>query len=388
MLNAVKEISPIDIRHVETGKDWRDFHNLPYRVYENDPYWVPPLLLERKLHFSPKHNPFFQHAKAEFWIAYQDGMPVGRISAQIDRLHLGRHGDETGHFGFIEAIDDPGVFGQLLAAAEAWIRDSGLRKALGPVSFSLWDQPGLLVDGFDAPPSVMMNYNHRYFEPHIIAAGYSPAQDMLTYEYDGRLPFPDRAMRLVEWARKRESITVRPIRKDSKNIDQEIALLLDIINDAWSDNWGFVPMTKAEIADLATVFKILLRPGDVAIAEYHGKAVAFALIMPNLNEVIRDLGGRLLPFGWARILWRLKIKKPFTARMPLMGVRKSLQSSPLGAALALMVIQETRIFNIENGTPIGELSWILDQNEGVKNVIDLVGATQRKRYRLFEKSLG
>ncbi|MCR6732671.1 MAG: hypothetical protein NVV83_00515 [Afipia sp.] len=223
-----------------------------------------------------------------------------------------------------------------------------------------------------------MNYNHRYFEQHITAAGYCPVQDLLTYEYDGRLPFPDRAMRLVEWARKRNSITVRPIRKDSKNIDQEIALLLDIINDAWSDNWGFVPMTKAEIADLATIFKILLRPGDVAIAEYNGASVAFALIMPNLNEVIRDLGGKLFPFGWAKILWRLKIRKPFTARMPLMGVRKALQSSPLGAALALMVIQETRVFNIANGTPIGELSWIPDQNEGVKNVIDLVGAAQKK----------
>lgn len=388
MLNVTKETRPVDIRQVKTRRDWRDFHTLPYRVYRNDPHWIPPLLLERKFHFQAKHNPFFQHAKAEFWIAYRDGVPIGRITAQIDQLHLDRHRDATGHFGFIEAVDDPAVFGQLLATAESWARVAGIRRIVGPVSFSLWDQPGLLVDGFDASPSVMMNYNHRYFERHITAAGYSPVQDLLTYEYDGRLPFPDRAVRLVEWGRKRASITVRPIRKDSKNIDQEIALLLDIINDAWSDNWGFVPMTKAEIADLATVFKILLRPGDVAIAEYNGAPVAFALIMPNLNEVIRDLGGKLFPFGWAKILWRLKVRKPFTARMPLMGVRKALQSSPLGAALALMVIQETRVFNIAHGTPIGELSWILDQNEGVKNVIDLVGAEQKKRYRLFEKPLG
>lgn len=387
MLKATDATRPITVREVRTRQDWHDFHHLPYRIYEGDPNWVAPLLLERKLHFQPKHNPFFQHAKAEFWVAYRDAVPVGRITAQIDRLHLERHADATGHFGFIEGSDDPEVFRLLLAAAENWIGAAGLSRSVGPVSFSMWDQPGLLVDSFDTPPSVMMNYNPRYYAGHIETAGYTQLQDLITFEYDGRQPFPEDALKLVEWARKRGTIKVRPIRKDSKHIGQEINLLLDIINDAWSDNWGFVPMTQAEIDDLATVFKILLRPGDVAIAEYKGEPVAFALIMPNLNEVIRDFGGRLLPFNWAKLLWRLKVKPPFTARMPLMGVRKSLQTSPIGAALALTVIQETRVFNIEHGTPIGELSWILDQNEGVKHVIDLVGAAQRKRYRIYGKAI-
>lgn len=349
---------------------------------------MAPLLAERKLHFSRKHNPFFRHAEAAFWVAYSQGQPIGRITAQIDQLHLERYHDNTGFFGFIEAIDQQEVFDQLLAEAEKWLVSHGLRRALGPVSFSMWDQPGVLVDGFDRPPSVMMNYALPYFATRIEQASYRPAQDLIAYEYDGSHPFPKLALNLVERGRSNPNIVVRSISKRGKDIERETALLLDIINDAWSDNWGFVPMTTAEIKDLATVFRFLLRSEDVAIAEYKGEPVAFALIIPNLNEIIADLGGRLVPFGWARLLWRLKIKSPRTARMPLMGVRRRFQETPLGASLALLVIDATRRFNIANGTPVGELSWILDQNERAKHVINIVGAKPIKRYRIFEKALG
>lgn len=339
------------------------------------------------MHFSAKHNPFFQHGEAEFWIAYRDGQPVGRITAQVDRLHLERYNDQTGFFGFIEAIDDQDVFDNLLAAAERWLRDRGLRRALGPISFSMWDQPGLLIEGYDRPPSVMMNYARPYFASRIEQASYHPIQDLLAYEYDGRLPFPKLALDLVERGKRNPNIVIRPISKRGKDIERETALLLDIINDAWSDNWGFVPMTTAEIKDLATVFRFLLRSEDVAIAEYKAQPVAFALIIPNLNEIIADLGGRLAPFGWAKLLWRLKVKTPHTGRMPLMGVRRNLQETPLGASLALMVIDATRRYNISHGTPVGELSWILDQNERAKHVINIVGAKPIKRYRIFEKTL-
>jgi hypothetical protein len=377
-----------DIIQVKTRRQWRDFHHLPYRIYRSDPNWVAPLLLERRYHFAPSHNPFFQHAQASFWLAYEGGEPVGRVTAQVDRLHLDRYADATGHFGFIEAIDDATVFARLLETAENWLRQAGLTRSVGPVSFSMWDQPGLLVEGFNTPPRVLMGHARPYFASHIEAAGYLPTQDLLAYEYDGEIPLPKEATRILRRVQMRGDVTVRTIRKGSKHIHEETALILDILNDAWSNNWGFVPMTSAEIADLVSVLKHLLPAGDVAIADYKGHPSAFAIIMPNLNEVIHDLGGRLLPFGWAKLLWRLKIRGTRTARMPMMGVRKALQASPVGAAMALSVIQATRKFNIERGTPYGELSWVLDQNEGVKRIIELVGGKLSKRYRIYEKSLG
>lgn len=377
----------VDIVPVQTREQWREFHHLPYRVYRDDPHWIPPLLLERKFHFDPKHNPFFQHARAAFWLAYQDGQPVGRISAQIDQLHLDRYADASGHFGFLEAIDNAAIFDRLLRTAEDWLRGAGMRRAIGPVSFSMWDQPGLLVEGFDIPPRVMMGHARPYFAAHIEAAGYRRAQDLLAYDYDGEVPLPAPAVRVIDRIQKRSNITVRRIRNDKAHIESETALIFEILNDAWSDNWGFVPMTQAEFNDLVGVLKHLLRDGDVAFAEYQGRPSAFAIIMPNLNEAIRDLGGRLAPFGWLKLLWRLKVSGIRTARMPLMGVRKALQGSPAGAALALSVIQATRAFNIENGRPFGELSWVLDQNERVRHIIELVGAKVSKRYRIYEKQL-
>ena len=376
-----------DIIPVQTRKQWRVFHRLPYRIYRDDPSWVPPLLIERKLHFAPTHNPFFEHAHASYWLAYEGGEPVGRISAQVDQLHLDRYADSTGHFGFIEAVDDGKVFARLLQTAENWLQQAGLTRVLGPVSFSMWDQPGLLVEGFDTPPRVMMGHARPYFASHIEAAGYQPKQDLLAYEYNGESALPPAAERMLKRVQRRGDIAVRAIRKDARHIHEETALILDILNDAWSSNWGFVPMTLAEIADLAVILKHVLPAGDVAIADYRGKPSAFAIIMPNLNEAIHDLGGRLLPFGWAKLLWRLKVRGTRTARMPLMGVRKALQTSPVGAALALSVIQATRTFNIEQGTPFGELSWVLDQNERVKRIIELVGGRLSKRYRIYEKLL-
>ncbi len=377
----------VQIVPVTTKAQWRDFHQLPHRIYQGDPNWIPPLLLERKLHFTPKHNPFFEHARAAFWLAYENGEPVGRITAQIDDLHLATHKDSTGHFGFIEAIDDPAVFAALLSTAEKWLRDAGMKRVVGPVSFSMWDLAGLLVEGFDTPPYVMMGHALPYFAQHISAAGYVTAEDLIAYRYTPDMEFPPLALRILERAQKRGELTLRNIRMDKAHFASEVDLMLDILNDAWSDNWGFVPMTKAEIADLAGILKLLLRPGDVAIAEYRGEAAAFSVIFPNLNEAIRDLGGRLAPFGWAKLLWRMKVKRPKTARMPLMGVRKSLQTSPIGAALALSVIRSVREFNFSRGVESSELSWILDRNEAVKHVIAMVGAEPYKRYRIYEKPL-
>jgi len=376
---------PIEIVPVQTKAQWRDFHHLPFKIYKGDPQWVAPLLLERQFHFQPKHNPYFQHARAAFFLAYRGGEPVGRITAQIDQLHLERYNDATGHFGFIEAIDDAQVFSALLKAAEDWLRQNGMKRAIGPVSFSLWDQPGLLVEGFDTPPYVMMNHHRPYYAGHITSAGYQKAEDLIAYRYGPQASLKSWD-RLMARAMRGGEVTLRNIHMD-KRFKDEVAMLLDIINDAWSDNWGYVRMTQAEIDELAGVLKLLLRPGDVAIAEYQGKPAAFTAIFPNLNEAIRDMNGRLFPFNWIKLLWRMKVKRPKTARMPMMGVRKSLQATPIGAALALSVIRSVREFNFSNGVEDSELSWILERNDRVRHVIEMVGGVPYKTYRVYEKPI-
>jgi len=375
----------IEIVTVQSKQQWRDFHHLPFKIYRDDPQWVAPLLLERKFHFQPKHNPYFQHARAAFFLATRGGEPVGRITAQIDQLHLERYNDATGHFGFIEAVDDAEVFSALLKAAEDWLRQNGMKRVIGPVSFSLWDQPGLLVEGFDTPPYVMMNHHRPYYQGHIAAHGYQKAEDLIAYRYGPQASLKSWD-RLMARAMRGGEVTLRNIHMD-KRFKDEVAMLLDIINDAWSDNWGYVRMTQAEIDELAGVLKLLLRPGDVAIAEYQGKPAAFTAIFPNLNEAIRDMNGRLFPFNWIKLLWRMKVKRPKTARMPMMGVRKSLQATPIGAALALSVIRSVREFNFSNGVEDSELSWILERNERVRHVIEMVGGVPYKTYRVYEKPL-
>lgn len=377
----------VDIVPVRTKQQWRDFHHLPSRIYAGDPNWVPPLLLERALHFTPKHNPFFQHATAEFFLAYIGDEPVGRITAQIDRLHLERYQKACGHFGFIEAIDDAQVFAALVAAAEDWLRGQGMERVIGPVSFSLWDQPGLLVEGFDTPPYVMMGHHLPYYQKHIAQLGYRKAEDLIAYRY-GPDADTGKFEKLRARALRNPDVKLRNIHMDKARFRGEVEMLLDIINDAWSDNWGYVPMTKAEIDDLAGILRLLLRPGDVVIAEYHGEPVAFTAIFPNLNEAIRDFKGRLFPFNWIKLLWRMKVRGLKTARMPMMGVRKALQASSLGAGLAVAVIFAVREFNFSNGVVDSELSWILERNTGVHHVIKMVGAEPYKTYRLYEKVLG
>jgi hypothetical protein len=388
--NWAKEFSrlstPVEIVPVRSKADWHAFHHLPYRIYADDPNWVPPLLLERRFHFDPKHNPYFQHAKAEFFIARRNGEVVGRITAQVDRLHQERYRDGTGHYGFIEAIDDQAVFEALLKAAENWLRAQGMKRAVGPVSFSMWDQPGLLVDGFDTPPYVMMNHHRPYYATRITAAGYGKAEDLIAYSYSSGASLATLDKLLARATRSGE-VKLRNIRMDKEHFEGEVAMLLDIINDAWSDNWGYVPMTKAEIDDLAGILKLLLKPGDVAIAEYKGQPAAFAAIFPNLNEAIRDMKGRLFPFNWIKLLWRMKVKRPRTARVPMMGVRKVAQSSPVGAALALSVIRSVHDFSYALGARAGELSWILERNTRVRHVIEMAGGVPYKTYRIYEKGL-
>jgi hypothetical protein len=378
--------SDIEVRQI-SGRGMRDFHRVPFQIYRDDPNWIPPLLLERSAHFNRMMNPFFQHATTKYWVAYRRNKAVGRISAQINRLHIEARAEAVGHFGFIEAEDDPSIFSCLLREAEDWLSASGMKRIQGPISFSIWDQCGLLVEGFDTPPYFMMGHAKPYFDAHIKAAGYHGVQDLLAFEYDRYTPLPPVATRIVDRALKRHKITIRPFRKERKYFDSEIAAMRDIINDAWSDNWGFVPITDAEMHEISIMVRLALQPGDIAFAECKGEPAAFTMVIPDFNEAIRDLGGHLFPFGWAKFLWRLKVSGTRRTRMPFMGVRKKYQSSSLGAAMALAVIASARNFNVAKGAEYGELSWVLEQNTAVRHIISLVGAKEHKRYRIYELEL-
>ncbi len=380
-------LGAVTVVPVEGRALWRAFHRLPYGLYKNDPNWVAPLLLERQFHFDKSHNPFFQHAKAAFWLALRGGEPVGRITAQIDALHLAQHHDATGHFGFIEGTDDPAVFAALLGTAEAWLRAEGMRRSVGPVSFAMWDEPGLLVEGFDRPPNVMMGHALPYYEKRIVGQGYAQVQDLLAYEYPLDRPFSEEMQRKIARIKQKHEFRFRPMRMDRKNFASEVALILDIVNDAWVDNWGFVPMTRAELDDMAGVFKFLLPPDAAVIAEFDGEAAGFGLMLPNLNETIKDLGGRLLPFGFAKMLWRLKVSGVRSGRLALMGVRRKWRSSPIGAIIALLIIHNAKVSDFARPGEYAELSWILDSNERVKHLLKAFGATVIKRYRIYEKTL-
>jgi hypothetical protein len=366
---------------------WRAFNHLPYEIYRNDPNWVAPLLLERKIHFDPSHNPFFKHAKVRFWLACRDGKPVGRITSQVDALHIERYNDATGHFGFIEGVDDPAVFEALLRTAETWLRSEGMRRSVGPISFSMWDEPGLLVEGFDTPPNVLMGHALPYYQDRIAEQGYGKVQDLLAYDYKIHQTLSPDLQRLVDRMQEKHPVRFRPMRMDSRNFPSEIALLLDIINDAWADNWGFVPMTQAEIDDMAGIFKFLLPPDAVVIAEIDGEPAGFGLMLPNLNEAIRDLKGRLFPFGIFKMLWRLKVAGVRTGRMPLMGVRRKWRHSPVGAVIAVLIVQHSKVSRFARPGESAELSWILDSNERIKHLLTQFGGTLLKRYRIYEKSI-
>lgn len=379
--------NPITILPVTSKADWHDFHHLPFSVYRDDPNWVAPLLLERQFHFKPDHNAFFKHAKGAFFLAQRDGKPVGRITAQIDALHLAQHNDATGHFGFLEGFDDQDVFNALLNAAESWLKSEGMARALGPVSFNMWDEPGLLVDGFDTPANVLMGHHRPYYQHRIEAAGYRKCQDLLAFEYPVKQPFSEQLQRLVATAQQKHSFVFRPARMDKKNFPNEVALIRDIINDAWAENWGFVPMTEAEVEEIATLFKVFLKPDALVIGEYDGEPIGVAMMLPNLNECIRDLKGKLFPFGILKMLWRLKVRGVRSGRLALMGVRRQYWSSPVGAIIALMMIQTCQKSDFARHVEVGELSWILDSNERIKRVVAMFGATVNKRYRIFEKAI-
>ena len=374
--------SAVQIREVSSKKALNAFIRVPWRVYENDPNWVPPLIAERKQSFSPGH-PYFKHAIWQAWVAYRDGKPVGRISAQIDELHLRQHADGAGYFGMLEAEDDPAVFAALFGAAEDWLRGEGMRRVRGPFNLHINEEVGLLVDGFTTPPFVLMGHARPWYGPAVEAQGYRPVRDLLAYHVRPDFEAPRVMTRLAE--RVSQRVTVRAARR--RQLLQDAAIMRDIFNDAWQNNWGFVPLAEADWEETVRTL-IKLMPDDyIQIAEFDGEPAAFIVALPNINEAARDLNGSLLPFGWAKLLWRLKVRHPRTARIPLMGVRREFQQSRLGPTHAFLVIDAVRKALHANGVEDVEMGWILEDNMGMRNIIETIGGEAYKRYRVYEKEL-
>lgn len=370
----------LSIRPVDGRRDLAAFLRVPFRVHAGDPNWIPPLDFERRQAMDRGHNPYFQHAEAAFWVAERDGVALGRITAQVDRL--GPPGQ--GSFGMLCAPDDPAMLAALTATAEDWLRARGATSVLGPFSFSINQESGLLVDGFDTPPMMMMGHDRPYLGPRLEALGYRKAKDLYAYlcETGGNL-----SPRIQAMLARRMPGRLRLRQLDMRAYKADIRTLTDIFNDAWRDNWGFVPFTEAEVEAMARDLRPLIDPRLVWFVELDGEAVAFGVCLPNLNEMIRDLDGRLLPFGWAKLLWRLKVRRPRSVRMPLMGVRRTLAGTLAGSVAPLLVIDAIGREGRQIGYEVAELSWILEDNLPIIHMIESVGGRRYKTYRVYGKPL-
>lgn len=367
---------------VENRATLRQFIRLPWFIYAADPMWIPPLLVERRQHLSSK-NPYFTHARWRAWLAYRGHRPVGRISAQVDQLHLRYHQDKTGFFGMLEAENNSQTFAILLHTAETWLREQGLKRILGPFNLSINDEIGLLIEGFDSPPNVLMGHARPYHSSRLEEQNYFQAKDLLAYRLHTDFKAPANMQALT--AKAAQDVYVRPFRRT--HLTEELAILRDIFNDAWSENWNFVPFTEAEFFDLGRNLMRLLRDDFVQIVEFKGNPAAMIVLLPNLNELIYDLNGRLLPLGWFKLLWRLKWHYPKTARVPLMGVRRQFQNSLLGSVLAFKAIEALRVPASKRNIQQVELSWILEDNLKMRSIIEALGGEVYKRYRVYQKPL-
>ena len=329
----------VTIRPVSSKKDKKAFIDFAWDVYKSDPHWVPPLKDEVNGLITPGKNPWFEHARAQFWLAERGGKVVGRISAQVDDLVQEHMGPGTGQWGMFEALDGEAAAG-LIATAEDWLRKQGMKTSLGPISLSIWDEPGLEIEGFDEDPTAMMGHHRPEYKAWIEAAGYGKAKDLLTYEVDIEHWWDEKIARLIAMGERNPRLKLRQV--DKSKFDEEARVILNLLNEAWSNNWGYVPLTESEIKYAGKKLKPIIYNELVWIAEYDGEPVAFMLTIPDINELIKDLGGELFPFNWAKLLWRLRKPRTRRARVPLMGVAKKMHGTRMASQLAFMLIEFTR----------------------------------------------
>jgi hypothetical protein len=377
------EIVSIEIRRTELGGNIKDFLDVVDMIYAQDPNYVRSLDFDIKGRLSPK-SPFWQHAEGTIFTAYRDGAPAGRITAQIDRSWNDRYGTKAGFFGFLDTIEDQSVCTALLRAAEEFCRGKEMTEIIGPMSLNSNEEMGCLIDGFDKPPMVFMPHHRTYQGRLIEGAGYVKEKDVFAWRYVVG-PLPPRAQRANEAIRALPEVTCRHI--DKTKIEREVELVMEIFNDAWSEHWGFVPLTRAELKKLADDFKLILVPELTFIVSIDGEPAAFAIAVPNLNEHLRGLSGKLFPTGALSLLWGLKVKGTKTARLALLGVRKKFRSTKKYGALSTYMYAELAKSGQRLGIDWGELSWTLEDNTPVNLGIKLMGGTVYKTYRVYKKGL-
>lgn len=377
------QASTVQIVPVTTAKELDRFVRVPNRLNAGDPNWRTPLLMERKEALSPKINPVFEHLDHQFFLAVRDGRDVGRISAQIDKLAPTDPEAPFGYFGMIAAEDDPTIFSALFAAAEAWLKDRGCVSSRGPFNLSINEQTGLLVDGFDTPPMVMMDHDPAYTAARVEEQGYAKIKDL--YAYISGVPDFTKGVAARLTRALPEGMTLRPV--DMKRFDAEVKTMVGIYNDAWAGNWGFTPLTDAETAYMAKSLKMILNPKLMWMVEIDGEPAAFIILLPNLNDAIHDLDGKLFPFGVAKLLWRLKVKGVSTGRVPLMGVKRKFARDHRGRLAPFAMFEVIRREGIKAGIQKVELSWILENNRPMRHLLEAMDCRIYKTYRVYEKAL-
>ena len=360
------------------------------RFAAETPHWVPQLRGEQLELLDPAKNPLFEHAEVQLFLARRRGEVVGRIAACVDRLMIEMppeqgFGPGTGIFGYFDAEDEAAARA-LLAAAEDWLRERGMTRVLGPISLSMWEEPGLLVAGHDHAPTLLMGHHPERYRGYIEGAGYAVAKRLYTYELDIAQDFPPLVRRIVQSGRRNPRIAIRSV--DRANYTGDVRTVLHILNDAWSNNWGFVPFTEAEIEYGAKKMKPLIRDELARIAELDGRPVAFMLALPDINEPLARIGGRLFPFGWVTMLRWLRKPVGRTARVPLMGVLREFHNSRLASQLAFMMISDIRNdTTAAYGTTRGEIGWILEDNQGMIAIADAIESEINREYAIYRKAL-
>ena len=383
-------MSDISIEPVTGKRDFAAFVDFAYAINAGDPNWVPPLRAEVVELLTPGKNPFHEHAKVQLFLARRRGEVVGRISAHYDELALAQPpeqgmGPGTGNWGLFEA-EDEAVGHALIARAEQWLREHGMTRVLAPISLSIWEEPGLLVLGHDHPPMVMMGHNRPDYEAWIERAGYAVAKRLLTYDLAVGQGFPEIVNRIVASGEKNERIVVR--RVDRSHFNRDAAIIIDILNDAWSRNWGFVPFTESEKAYGAKKLAPLILEGANMIAEVDGEPVAFMMSLPDVNAALMPMKGKLFPFNWLKLLLWLRNPQGGGFRVPLMGVVQKLQASRMASQLAFMMIEYIRRYAVgQHAAKRAEVGWILEDNHGMIAIADAIGSKVNREYRIYGKKL-
>ena len=377
----------IQILKVETPAEIKRFLDLPYDLYRGQAAWAPPLRLERAEQLDPQKNPAARDLDRQLFLAVQDGQDVGRIAAFTNPDHDSQHDAETAFFGYFDAIDDSEVLAALLETAQAWAKNKGRFRLIGPAQWGVNEEVGLLVDGFETPNVVLMSYGRPYYAPAVEAAGFSKVVDMLAFQADLNegYPRPKMTRMMVDYAKRSDSITWRPL--DPKDFNGEITRAMHIFNDAWADNWGFMPFPDEAIQHLAKEMKPIIAPDRFLMGSIDGELAAFLCMLPDINELAQGFDGKLLPFNWAKLIYRLKTQKAKQARIPLMGLRQKYHNTRKGLALIATLCEESFETARQAGFTHCELSWILDDNEGMISICEQASAKPYKTYRMYEKRI-